>query len=345
MFSPTPASSSWPGPSRRRTANGRGVLVGRTCVRSARARRHDLIHTYTTSLLSSIARYREEGGRTYHSYGSTEHWGPNDEPAQDQQDLSHQLWILALKGKSFLAPIAKDPSQILDIGTGTGIWAIEVADQHPHATVTGTDLSPIQPTWLPPNCHFEIDDYNLEWLDEAKFDFIHGRELLGTSPDWPAVYRQAFNALKPGGWYEQHEPSLFFRSDAVDLKDDHPFPQWGQMMLDAGNKANMRFDIGDKIKGWMEEAGFINVTEHRMPWLIGGWSKDEHQQQVGQWNQLRLDLGVADFCSRRFTNHMRLSPHEIQVFCARLRSAFRDKKLNAYQWAYFVYGQKPDSNP
>ncbi|KXS95517.1 hypothetical protein AC578_4620 [Pseudocercospora eumusae] len=84
-------------------------------------------------------------------------------------------------------------------------------------------------------------------------------------------------------------------------------------MVDAGNKAGMKFDIGDNIRGRMEEASFID-------------------------NQLRLDLGVAGFCSRPFTNHMGLSPQEIQVFCARLRSAFRDEKLKWYQWAYFVYG-------
>ena len=226
--------------------------------------------TDTTSLLSSIARYREENGRTYHSFGSSEHWGPNDEKAQDQQDLSHHLWSLALKGKLYLAPV-EDPKEILDLGTGTGIWSIEAAEQHPDCQVKGIDLSPIQPTWVPPNCYFEIDDFNMEWLDEGKFDLIHARELLGTAPDWPAVYAKALKALKPGGWLEQHEPSLFFLSSVQDpLPADHPFPQWGTLMTEAGHKANARFDIGHEIKGWMEAAGFVNVTEYRMPWLIGG---------------------------------------------------------------------------
>ena len=73
----------------------------------------------TTSLKSSIAKYREENGRTYHSYGTSEHWGPNDEKAQDQQDLGHHVWTLALKGQYFLAPV-KEPQAILDLGTGTG---------------------------------------------------------------------------------------------------------------------------------------------------------------------------------------------------------------------------------
>ena len=54
--------------------------------------------------------------------------------------------MLLMGGNLNLAPLV-DPKNILDIGTGTGIWAIEMADQHPDATVIGTDLSPVQPVW------------------------------------------------------------------------------------------------------------------------------------------------------------------------------------------------------
>lgn len=66
----------------------------------------------------------------------------------------------------------------------------DMADAHPEATIKGIDLSPIQPSWIPPNLKFEVDDYNLEWLDHNKFDLIHARELLGTVPSWPEMYRK-----------------------------------------------------------------------------------------------------------------------------------------------------------
>ena len=147
--------------------------------------------TETTSLASAVTRYKEEGGRTYHAYGSTEHWGPNDEDAQEQQDLTHHLWKLTLKGKYFLAPVDQ-PQRILDLGTGTGIWVMDVADQYPSATVKGIDLSPIQPNWVPPNASFEVDDYNIEWDTHQEYDLIHARELLGSVPDWKDFYRKAF---------------------------------------------------------------------------------------------------------------------------------------------------------
>ena len=51
---------------------------------------------------------------------------------------------------------------------------------YPSAEVIGTDLSPIQPSWVPPNVHFQIDDCILDWTwPENYFDFIHIRNLYG----------------------------------------------------------------------------------------------------------------------------------------------------------------------
>lgn len=77
------------------------------------------------------------------------------------KDLQHQLWPITLLDELVLAPI-KTPQNVLDIGTGTGIWTIElgihfypiktfeahltlIANRNPSATVIGSDLSPIQP--------------------------------------------------------------------------------------------------------------------------------------------------------------------------------------------------------
>lgn len=40
-------------------------------------------------------------------------------------DLQHNLWILTLKGALCLCPKEQGAKRVLDIGTGTGIWAIE----------------------------------------------------------------------------------------------------------------------------------------------------------------------------------------------------------------------------
>lgn len=75
------------------------------------------------------------------------------------------------------------------------IWltrSSDFADLHPEATVIGTDLSPIQPNWVPPNLSFEMNDCCKPWQFGQKFDFIHIRVLTGSVADWPAFYAEAF---------------------------------------------------------------------------------------------------------------------------------------------------------
>lgn len=52
-------------------------------------------------------------------------------------DLQHQLFVMTVG--LYQAPL-KNPQRVLDIATGTGIWAIEFAEENPSAVVLGTDL-------------------------------------------------------------------------------------------------------------------------------------------------------------------------------------------------------------
>jgi 16S rRNA G527 N7-methylase RsmG len=40
-------------------------------------------------------------------------------------DMQHKMWSITLDDKLHLAPIGPNPQNVLDIGTGSGIWAIE----------------------------------------------------------------------------------------------------------------------------------------------------------------------------------------------------------------------------
>src|SRR6202012_1458068 len=133
------------------------------------------------SVTSSIYNYRYENGRRYHAYQDGRYLLPNDEAEQDRLDCHHHLWRLMIDGPLYRAPIGPNPHRVLDLGTGTGIWAIDFADEFPGALVIGTDLSPIQPTNVPPNCKFYVDDFESEWTygPQEKFDYVHGRALSG----------------------------------------------------------------------------------------------------------------------------------------------------------------------
>jgi 2-polyprenyl-3-methyl-5-hydroxy-6-metoxy-1,4-benzoquinol methylase len=101
----------------------------------------DALSSYSTSLASSVEHYQFEHGRRYHAFREGNYVLPNDEQEKERLDIYHHLSKLILNGRLHLSPIDdKKGLRILDIGTGTGIWAIEMGDQYESATVLGNDL-------------------------------------------------------------------------------------------------------------------------------------------------------------------------------------------------------------
>ena len=229
--------------------------------------------SYTASLTSSITSYQFEHGRRYHAYQSGRYDLPNDEQEQERMDLQYHALRLAYGDKLFFAPIGDSPANILDIGTGTGIWAIDTAELLPDTQVIGTDLSPIQPQWVPPNLKFEVDDAEQPWTYPADhFDLVHTRIMNAFLQDWDRFLEQSFRHLKPGGWVECQELSVDVQSDDGSLAKDSYIRGWADKEDDAWRKIGLTVNItGQDLESWMKKAGFINITVRSFKLPIGQW--------------------------------------------------------------------------
>ncbi|RVX71187.1 hypothetical protein B0A52_03553 [Exophiala mesophila] len=300
--------------------------------------------SYTTSLPSSVQAFPIENGRTYHAYKDGKYWGSNDEEANEHLAVGHFLYKKTLGGRPYLAPISPNPTNILDLGTGTGSWVTDVADQHPTAIVTGTDLSPIQPSFVPPNTRFEIDDAEAEWTyPENLFDLIHIRGLHGSIEAWPGLYAQCLRCLKPGGYLEQSEYSPLFTSDDNSIPQDGAIAAWNSVWPECHRVLGREMQILDGMKQYMIDAGLQSVTEHKFKWPLGDWPKDPVWKHLGHWAKAHAESGLENWTLRPLTNHLGWTAEEVHVLCAKVRQDLRDRSIHAIQRMNTVYGRKGDT--
>lgn len=303
----------------------------------------------TASLSDSIFEYRQLHGRTFHSdVGKAEAWAPNDERMIESMDIHHHMCTLLLGGKLFLSPLETDKVQkVVDIGTGTGIWAIDFGDQFPNAEVIGTELSPMQPSWVPPNVKFEIDDANLAWTwPDNTFDFIHVRALFGAIIDWNKLYEDAYRTCKPGGWFEDHETSAVWQSDdPAAIPKDSPMGQWGKVYHEMGVKFGRTFRvIEDNIQEKaMRAAGFVDIVVKDYKCPVGGWPLDPKLKEVGQFTMLTLQTDIEGYILYTWNAVLGWSPEEIQVYIAHLRRQLNETaQIKPWYIHRVVYGRKPN---
>jgi len=300
----------------------------------------DELASYTTSLSSSVTNYKYENGRRYHAFRQGSYVFPNDEGENHRLDIMHHLITLRLNGRLHRAPI-KDPHRILDIGTGTGIWAIEMGDQYPSAEILGNDLSAIQPRMVPPNVRFEVDDVEAEWVYTSRFDYIHCRHMTGSLKDWPRLVAQVYKNLKPGGWAEFNDFDMWFYSDDGTYAKDTAAYKWCAE-IDAGLRAMERDpQPGKSLRKWVTDAGFVNINEERYKIPVGMWPKDKKLKEIGAYNLMQFLDGLDGISMAVMTRIRGWKAEEVTVFLPDVKKDLRNRDIHIQYDMVSLFCQKP----
>ncbi|KAF6821466.1 methyltransferase domain-containing protein [Colletotrichum musicola] len=311
----------------------------------SQAETETILSSSTASLTESITEYRRLHGRTYTK--KIDYWGPNDERQNEGLDINHYWVTLFLNNKLCLSPIGDSPQNVLDVGTGTGIWAIDFADEFPSAEVIGVDISPIQPSWVPPNCKFNIDDIEQPWtFPDNFFDLVHIRDLQGSASDWTALYKQAFAAIKPGGYIEVKESEIECHCQLLDLPENHIFRDWRKFLSQAceklGKVASQAHPDEHGIAKALQAAGFVDIVAKKWPIPIGGWARDSLLQEVGISSLQFLDQSIEGFATFLLKEVLGWEYAEVVVFISEARKALRDAKTQPFFYLHGVYARKPE---
>ncbi|RDX56492.1 S-adenosyl-L-methionine-dependent methyltransferase [Lentinus brumalis] len=252
---------------------------------------------------------REAYGRILNNQNDT-YFLPADNEEHRRLDLQHQIITLALGSlypapnlvRRALAPRPGKTAAILDVGTGSGSWAIDMAKQFPHCSVVGVDLAPPRVDGdLPPNCRFEIDDANLGFSHyRESFDVIHARSVSAGIRDFPQFLEELAQALRPGGvvllgdgemqlYDEWQEPLAYSAQGSSDFSWLHSvfFAGYNAMKTRGGS-----VDSPSMNPTWLRNIdAFTDVGWHKVYIPLGPW-------RCGDERELLLAEMLREDCLR-----------------------------------------------
>ncbi|KAJ6010831.1 hypothetical protein N7451_002243 [Penicillium sp. IBT 35674x] len=305
----------------------------------------------TTSLASEIARGRVENGRRYQSLKPGDYWSPSDDLQFEAYETGHIIYLLLdynQRNPLHRAPI-ESPKHVLDVGTGKGSWAIDMADMYPEATVRGVDLYPPPHTWIPPNCVFEVDDLLQPWTWNEKFDLIYLRHMLGSfrREEWATLYDNCYENLEPGGWIEQFEFNIRVYSDDNSVPGDSILGQWGDIWFPCSERAGRPFGIEETMRASLEKAGFVDIQEKVYKVPLGPWPRDPVLKELGLLHTHHWSTGLEGYCMlllTKFGAPTPWKPEEVQVFLAKTRAELKNATMHGYQFGRRIWARKPREN-
>jgi len=222
------------------------------------------------------------GGERYEMVGERRHLAdapyvlPSDDQEINRLDFQHFMLRYTLRG-NYAAPI-QQPHSILDVGAGTGRWAMEMAALFPNANVVGVDVTPPPAdraaASLGAGLDTRPDNYafvpgnileGLPFADQS-FDFVHQRLLLFAIPEtaWPRVVAELVRVTRIGGWIELVETGPQQRGGpAMDRLVD-----W---ITATSNRRGVNPLLGPQIGNFLRDARVGSVTANAITLPVGSY--------------------------------------------------------------------------
>lgn len=232
----------------------------------------------------------------------------------------------------FLDP--QPDENILELGSGVGVLANEVAQNLRNGAVTGIEFSEEQLGQCPGEykqlTFVQGNVHHVPFADNA-FDKVYGRYILEHVSDPDRVVKEALRVLKPGG-------TVYFQENAILNLDFYPecsrFKALWRKFVELQSELGGDAMIGIKMYYMLKRAGF-----HQMDLSVAPQNHHYDQQEFHMW--VDNIIGNAESAKDELIKREKVSAEEYKDAVQELE----ELKFNELASCYFcwnrIVGQKP----
>lgn len=148
--------------------------------------------------------------------------------------------------------------------------------------------------------------------------------------NWPRFIGQIFDSVKPGGYFETHESAVWAWSDDGSLRPNSALMEWQKAINFAGDQSGRELNIYHKLKDWLIEAGFEDVSLSVYALPFSPWPRDPHLKALGKYQAVQLQQAIDSYSLRLYTQVLGWGTDAAKIHNAVVKQELRDKKLHAY---------------
>jgi hypothetical protein len=117
--------------------------------------------------------------------------------------------------------------------------------------------------------------------------------------------------------------------------------QYGNYVLEAGQKIGLDFQAPFKWREMLQEVGFVDIQIRWFTWPIGPWAKYSKNKVIGRYLYADFYEGL-DVARLLFTNVLGWSSTDVDILIAQVRTEMKEQKVHLYERVCFCYARKPE---
>lgn len=266
---------------------------------------------------------------------------PHETPLRDVYTHGHHesvlrthSWRTVENSAAYLVPHLGAGATVLDVGTGPGTIAIDLARRVRPGRVIGVDAAPdvvaraagLAASEAVANAEFRVGDaYALEF-DDASFDIVHAHQVLQHLAQPVDALREFRRVLKPGGLLAVRDVDY---GGVIWNPPSAGLTRWLELYHDVHAWNGGEADAGRRVKSWAREAGFTDLESSGSTWVFS--TALEREWWGGSWAERATES--------QFAAHAIESGHSNPEELQRIAAAWREWASDRDGWLLMPHGE------